>query len=239
LFGGKFLPLILARGVGLGMALSLAWFGFGDALLFAQTVTRPRAACLHYEPEVVRLSGVLERAASPDRATVWILRLADPICTTGPDDVHHPERDVQEVELVARGAMLTRFADLNGTTVTASGTLSHVKTKHPHAAVLLAVKGLVGHGHRDTAMIVPTPREPGSPARTDPMETVVRDLESKLSASSARELAAIQARWQELTERDCRWEANLSAGSSEAPSLYAACLDRARLDRIQRLEAVK
>jgi len=249
LAGGKFLHRILARAVAAGLAFApgLALVSFGDTLLYAQSQTstpglaRARTGCLHYEPEVVRLSGVLERAASSsDRTdTAWILRLTDPICTTGPDDVNRPERNVSEIELVARGAMLVLFADLKGTTVTASGTLSHVKTKHPSAVLRLAVKGLVGHGHRETALIPPTPREPGSSGKTDPMDTLIRDLESRLPASSARELAAIQARWQELAERDCRWEASLSEASSETPSLYACCLDRARRDRLHRLESVK
>jgi hypothetical protein len=242
--GWKFLYRILTRAVAAGAALLLALVSLGSAdtlLAQASTPARARAACLHYEPEVVRLSGVLDQSASsPDRpGTVWILRLTDPICTTGPDDVNRPERDVSEVELVTRGAMLVRFADMKGSTVTASGTLSHVKSKHPHAAVMLAVKGLVGHGHRETAMVPPTPREPGSPGQTDPMDTLVRDLESRLPPSSARELAAIQARWQDLAERDCRWEAGLSESSSETPALYASCLDRARRDRLHRLESLK
>lgn len=228
----------MTRGAALGLLFGLGGAPAGGIAsaspLLAQTSSRGRVPCLHYEPALARLSGTLERTD-----TGWVLRLVDPICTTGPAETSRSERDVREVGLVARGTMLARFADLAGTTVTASGTLSHAAGAHQKIAVLLAVQGLVGRGHKETATLPPPPQVEGeAPASKDPMEAVVRALESRISVSAARELAAIQARWQELAERDCRWEVSLSMGGKETPSLYAACLDRARRERLHRLEGV-
>jgi hypothetical protein len=216
------------------------------AVLALSPASKP--ACLHYEPELVHLWGVLERVASPDRAqAAWILRLPDPICTTGPADVNKPERDVREIELVARGPMAAQFAPLEGSKVTATGTLFHAgaRSGREHTAVLMAVKGLAARGPRAAAVPPSTPAPAAASSALssskpgDALDAVIRDLDTRLPPSSARELAAIQARWQELAERDCRWEVSLSEGGADTPDAYTSCIERARLERARRLKEIR
>ena len=242
----------------------------------APTSTPPPAAdragrvpCLHYEPALVRLSGILEKKTFPgppgygesstDKPeTAWVLRLVDAICTTGPGDVNPSERDVRDVQLVARGNMLTRFQELAGKGVSASGTLFHSQSGHHHTKVLLAVQGLVGkelppwapqtrsQGAAGTggalakppaSLVTPTPEIPEH-VTDETVNAVVAELSAKLTPSAARELAGLQEHWRELAERDCRWEASLSQGRPSDPDAYATCLERARKERIRRLRSL-
>lgn len=245
-------PAVLAAVFAL--ALSLA------AGASAQTAPTLRAPCLHYEPELVRLSGTLEHtaaAASGSSGSTWILRLSPPICTTGPDDVNRPEHDIGAVELAAHGGMLTQFAALAGGPVTASGTLFHSRDRHPRTAVLMAVRGVSRHAPGDArpqpnlsgnldgdAKPRPNAGRNSSATRRDErtrsreeamLDALLRELNERLSPPAALELAALQSRWQDLAERECRWESRVPPGTSAPPSASAACLDRARRDRIRRL----
>lgn len=225
----------------------------------AQPASGARGTCLHYEPELVRLSGTLEHAAFSDSpgGSAWVLRLPQPICTTGPDEVNRPERDVREVELAAKGGLLSQFAALDGGPVTASGTLFHSRDRHPRTAVLMAVRGVSKHAPGDARPQPnlsgnltgnPKPRSSSSGGTSSPrrderprtrdealLDALLRDLNEHLSPPSALELAALQARWLDLAERECRWEARVPDGHAASPSASADCLDRARRDRIRRL----
>jgi hypothetical protein len=229
-----------------------------------------RVPCLHYEPALVRLSGVLEKrtfpgspgfGASTDKSdkseTAWVLRLVDAICTTGPGDVNPSERDVREVQLVARGNMLTRFQELAGKGVSASGTLFHAQSGHHHTKVLMAVQGLVAHelppwapqtrsqapgtggalANPPASLVTPTPEIPEH-VTDETVNAVVAQISAKISPSAARELAGLQEHWRELAERDCRWETSLSQGRPSDPDAYASCIDRARKERIRRLRSL-
>jgi hypothetical protein len=109
--------------------------------------------CLAYDPELVRLSGVIERRIfevpsahgenpSEDPEPAWILRLFEPICTTGSDDIEQPESGVREVQVVVQSELFHALAALSGRPVTVTGTLFHSHSGHHHTPVLILLRGL-------------------------------------------------------------------------------------------------
>jgi hypothetical protein len=110
--------------------------------------------CLAYDPEMVRLSGVLEPRMYPaapggeseedEPGTTWVLRLFQPICTTGSDEVEEPESGVREVQVVVESELVHALGAVQGRPVTVSGTLFHSHSRQHHTPVLIIMRGISG-----------------------------------------------------------------------------------------------
>lgn len=123
--------------------------------------------CVAYDPEIVRLSGVIEQRTFPAPSDdgenspadtpepAWILRLFQPICTTGSDGIERPESGVREVQVVVQSELFHALGALAGRPVTVTGTLFHSHSGHQHTAVLILLRGLSSNG----------PGNPGSRSR--------------------------------------------------------------------------
>jgi hypothetical protein len=114
--------------------------------------------CLRFEPDTVRIAGVLRRHTYPGRPgfetipagdgpeTGFYLHLARPICVhprpgqdPGDDPTVEPRDSVWRVQLVLDSAGYERLRPYLGRRVTLRGTLFSAHTGHHHAPVLLTV----------------------------------------------------------------------------------------------------
>jgi Domain of unknown function (DUF4431) len=116
------------------------------------------AACLKYEPDVVQLSGKLERRVYPGRPnyesvqkgdeaeTGFYLVLSEPICTdaSDPAGINSAQANVRLVQLNLDKAGYDRLRPSLGKEVTVRGTLSAAHTGHHHAPVVLLVEKPAG-----------------------------------------------------------------------------------------------
>lgn len=118
--------------------------------------------CLAYDPEIVRLSGIIERRTFPGapgsgedqssdaREAGWILRLFEPICTAGEDDgLEQSESNVREVQVVVREELFHALHAITGRPVTITGTLFHSHSGHHHTPVLILLQDLSSNDSRD------------------------------------------------------------------------------------------
>lgn len=132
--------------------LALALFAM-TAILSLQSVS----PCLHYEPEIVELKGIIVRRTIPGPPnyedmskgdapeTYWILVLKKPRCvdTQAEDGININEANVKEIQLVFSGnADYERYKNFIGKKVSVSGTLFHAHIGHHHTAVLLMVQNI-------------------------------------------------------------------------------------------------
>lgn len=135
-----------------------------------ETPTTDEPRCLAYDPEIVRLSGVLEPRAFPGDAgvgedyssnqpeTTWVLRLFEPICTTGSDEVEQPESGVRDVQVVVEAELVHALGAIQGRPVTVTGTLFHSHSGRHHTKVLIIIRGISG-----TDLSDPGPRRRAMP----------------------------------------------------------------------------
>jgi hypothetical protein len=109
-------------------------------------------ACLHYEPDTVRVTGHLSRhmyygapgygedPRHDEREVGFYLDLPAPICMVpGGDEVDVARRGIRRIQLVLDENGYARLRPLLGKTVTLRGTLSGAITGHHHTPVLLTV----------------------------------------------------------------------------------------------------
>lgn len=113
-------------------------------------VSPPDARCFPYEPDTVRVSGILARylyygppgfgedPTHDAKEVGFYLDLTAPVCTTGSGD-NEPRAGVRRVQLVLDSAGYARLRPLLLQRVTLRGTLFAAFTGHHHAPVLLQV----------------------------------------------------------------------------------------------------
>jgi hypothetical protein len=123
--------------------------------------TSPKSS-VGYEPEIVRLTGVIERRVFPgppnyedvskgDEAEVyWILKFHDlcgqsfPIIVQGDDSakdgLNVTEQNVHEFQLVLSSEQYEKYKHLLNRQVQVTGTLLHQHTGHHHLPVLVKVE---------------------------------------------------------------------------------------------------
>ena len=68
------------------------------------------------------------------------------------------------------------------------------------------------------------------------LDTLVGELNVKLPADSARQLAQSQPRWASLVRDECIWQRDLFDGGSMAPLVYLTCMDQRVRNRIDWLK---
>ena len=107
--------------------------------------------CLKYEPDIVTLSGVIERHTFPGRPnyesikngdepeTVWILKLQKSICVVAADSdqFNETEYNARRMHLVLQPQQYKQYEKLLNRKVVVTGTLFHAITGHHHTKVLL------------------------------------------------------------------------------------------------------
>lgn len=115
--------------------------------------TAAHSACLHYEPDTVRLTGKLERhmyygapnfgedPAHDEKEIGFYLEPSAPLCAGGGQkaELNEPHRGVRLVQLVLDSAGYARLQTFLGRQVTLGGTLFASTTGHHHTPVLLHV----------------------------------------------------------------------------------------------------
>ena len=116
--------------------------------------TKADAACLSYEPSLVKLEGKLTRKTFPgppnyesvrrgDRPeTYWLLNLERPLCVDQDPknaDLNGAQKDIRIVQLVIDRKVYQAHAGLIGTHVVVTGTLFGAISGHHHTPVLLSV----------------------------------------------------------------------------------------------------
>jgi hypothetical protein len=128
-------------------------------IAFCIAVSAPGSAsiagnCLKYEPEDLKLVGMIETKVFPgppkyesvERGdypeTAWLLQLAQPVCIAEGNlrDQQVSEPSVTTVQLSLRGDQFAQAARLIGTKVEVRGSLFHKSAGHHHAPVLFNVK---------------------------------------------------------------------------------------------------
>lgn len=120
--------------------------------------TKLEAACLSYEPSVVKLEGTLTKKTFPgppnyesvlkgDRPEAyWMLNLERPVCVDQDPtdaDVNGAQKNVRIVQLVVDPKVYQANAGLIGTRVVVTGRLFGAITGHHHTPVLLTVATIV------------------------------------------------------------------------------------------------
>ena len=126
---------------------------FGAAILLSALLMPARAIaqqCLHYEPDTVRIAGVLEQLTFPgppnyqsisngDRPqTGYYLRLPNSICTIESPD-YEAKTGVKLVQLVLDSLGFATLRPQVGKSVTLVGTLFPAQRPSHHAPILLTV----------------------------------------------------------------------------------------------------
>jgi hypothetical protein len=120
--------------------------------LFAQSKD-----CLKYEPELVKVSGVVERDIFPGRPNYesikdgdepevyWVLKLSKSICVIGKsdDDINESENNIVELQLILTDNQYKQYHGYIGHKVIVSGTLFHSITAHHKTTVLINVVKMV------------------------------------------------------------------------------------------------
>jgi hypothetical protein len=120
--------------------------------LFAQS-----EGCLKYEPELVKVSGFIERDTFPGRPNYesikgrdkseiyWILKLPKSICVIGkPNDyVNESEDNILKLQLVLTDKQYKQYHKFLGHKVIVSGTLFHSISAHHKTTVLINVVKMV------------------------------------------------------------------------------------------------
>lgn len=137
---------LAALGSGLAVVSALALVAQS---LAAQT---KRAPCVRYEPDTVRIIGILERhmyygapgfGEDPkhDKKEVgFYLDLPTPICTApGADDIDRAKTGIRRIQLALDRPGYVRLRPFLGKKVTLRGTLFGAITGHHHTPVLLSV----------------------------------------------------------------------------------------------------
>jgi len=125
-------------------------------LLFAGVAFGQSRDCLKYEPDTVRVAGVIERDTFPGRPNYesikngdesevyWILKLSNSVCVIGiPNDVNQLENDITEMQLVLTEVQYNDYRMLIGKKVVVTGTLFHSISAHHKTAVLISVIKMV------------------------------------------------------------------------------------------------
>src|SRR4051794_28659648 len=114
--------------------------------LAAVGCARADGQCLRYEPDTVRISGILTRETFPGRPnyesiqdgdepeTGFYLHLPRPLCMHGSagDDVNHDTTGVTHVQIVLDPAGFNALRPYLGTIVDLRGTLFAAHTGHHH-----------------------------------------------------------------------------------------------------------
>jgi hypothetical protein len=122
------------------------------ALTSAQPTGGKADGCLRYGPDIVRITGKLNRRmfyGAPgfgedpkhdEKEQGFYLDLAVPVCTVGRDDVgDRALTGVRRVQLVLNAAGYARLRPFLGRRVTLRGTVFGAITGHHHAPLLLDV----------------------------------------------------------------------------------------------------
>jgi hypothetical protein len=125
--------------------------------LFAGLVFGQSKDCLKYEPNMVSVTGIVERDTFPghpnyesikagdEPEVYWILKLSKPVCVTGKpnDDLNESEKNIIEMQLVLTEAQYKEFHNFIGKKVIINGTLFHGITAHHKTTVLIKVEKMV------------------------------------------------------------------------------------------------
>ena len=136
-------------GVRVSYLLACALCAFADVV--AAQSTAP--SCFRYEPDTVRLTGVLEKHTYPGRPnyestkagdeaeTGYYLALAESICTIGggASRENEPHDGVRRVQLVIRSGVSAELSARVGRRVTLRGTLFSSFTGHHRTPILITV----------------------------------------------------------------------------------------------------
>src|SRR5689334_22586819 len=136
------------------MKAVIALIGAALAILnHAATTQRGVSACFRYEPDTVRISGMLTRhmdygapgfgedAKRDQKEVGFYLDLPTAICMSpGADDIDVAKTGIRQIQLVLRDqADLDRLRPFLGKKVAIRGTLFGEMTGHHHTPVLLSV----------------------------------------------------------------------------------------------------
>lgn len=126
-----------------------AFLAVAASVASAQTT---RTGCLPYEPDTVRVSGVLARHTyygapgfgedpkRDDQEVGFYLDLTTPLCTrAGSDDVDIAKSGIRRIQLVLDQAGYDRLRPFLGKNVSLRGTLFGAITGHHHTPILLSV----------------------------------------------------------------------------------------------------
>jgi hypothetical protein len=126
-------------------------------LLFAFIAVGQSKDCLKYEPDTVKVVGVIERDTFPGRPNYesikdgdeseiyWILKLSKSVCVIGKpnDDLNESENNITEMQLVLTEEQYDVYRKLIGKKVVVSGTLFHSISAHHKTTVLISVVKMV------------------------------------------------------------------------------------------------
>ena len=126
-------------------------------LFFAFIAVGQSKDCLKYEPDTVKVVGVIERDTFPGRPNYesikngdksevyWILKLSKSVYVIGKpnDDLNVSENDITEIQLVLTEEQYNVYRKLIGKKVIVSGTLFHSISAHHKTTVLISVVKMV------------------------------------------------------------------------------------------------
>lgn len=102
-------------------------------------------SCLAYEPATVTLSGKLSRRpvfdASGRRQTIWVIKLAEPVCVNADpaNEMNAAVGRVSEIQLVFTAEQVRRYRALLNQKVQLKGRLFAAHTQHHFTDVLMMV----------------------------------------------------------------------------------------------------
>ncbi|MDH4317307.1 MAG: DUF4431 domain-containing protein [Desulfobulbaceae bacterium] len=126
-------------------------FGISLLLLALSPVQAALAGCLKYEPEIVSISGIVDRQIYPGRpnyesvedgdepVSVWVLKLNSPICVLGSNEIDVEEMGQAEVQMVLDGKQYKKYQSLVGKNVVVLGRLFHSHSGHHYRKLLITV----------------------------------------------------------------------------------------------------
>ena len=118
---------------------------------------RKTEPCLHYDPSVVRLKGIITRKQFPgppeysdikkgDAIEIfWILKTDHPFCVdqdNPKEDIDIPESNINQVQLVVQNYNKYKSKKLIGKHVVVTGTLFHAITIHHRTKVLIMAQNI-------------------------------------------------------------------------------------------------